>query len=224
MWAEYAPQYSKMLVEAAGDADKRQTGWMTRARPMQLPSGRMLAPLYSDGYNAGLMAISDDAGETWRASKPIIGLGPIQPTLARRANGEIVALCRDSGPRPGRVLSSVSKDDGETWSLATDTELPNPGSSLALLGLADGRWVLIYNDAEDGRHRLAVALSTDEGRTWPRKRYLDKAGLREGNFGYPTATQSRDGRIHVTYTYAVKAGKTIKHVAFPADWILEANE
>lgn len=224
MWAEYAHQYSKMLIEAAGDADKRQTGWMTRARPLQLASGRMLVPLYSDGFNAGLMAISDDAGETWRAGKPIIGLGPIQPTLARRADGEIVALCRDSGAAPHRILSSVSRNEGETWSLATDTELPNPGSSLALLGLADGRWALVYNDTEQGRHQLAVALSTDEGRTWPNKRHLEIDSSRANGFGYPTAIQSRDGRIHVTYTYSVKAGKSIKHASFPPEWILEPDE
>jgi len=30
----------------------------------------------------------------------------------------------------------------------------------------NGHWVLAYNDAEEGRHSLAVSLSTDEGKTW----------------------------------------------------------
>jgi hypothetical protein len=45
---------------------------MTRTHPLILPSGRMLVPLYSDGFNASLMAISDDDGQTWRASLPTI--------------------------------------------------------------------------------------------------------------------------------------------------------
>jgi predicted neuraminidase len=194
---------------------------MTRTRPIALPSGRILLPLYSDGFNASLMAISDDLGETWRASGPIIGLGPIQPTLAQRRNGEIVALCRDSGRAPSCVMKSVSRDDGETWSLARDTDLPNPGSSLAVVALRDGRWVLVYNDTESGRHRLAVALSEDEGETWPWKRYLDAAEPSAGSFSYPTAIEGKDGRIHVTYSHRDEGGASIKHAAFEPDWVRE---
>ena len=224
MWAEYAPPYTKLLIDAAGDPYKRETGWMTRARPLQLASGRLLLPLYSDGFNAGLMAISDDAGATWRASKPIVGLGPIQPTLARRASGEIVAYSRDSGGAPARILASVSRDEGESWSLAEDTELPNPGSSLALLALADGRWVLVFNDTDSGRHRLAVALSDDEGHSWPHKRYLERDDARKQGFGYPTAIEGRDGRIHVSYSYSTNEGAAIKHASFPPEWILAKDQ
>lgn len=219
MWAEYAQPYSEMLVEAAKDPIKRDIGWMTRTRPLALPSGRILLPLYSDGFNASLVAISDDLGDTWRASKPMVGLGPIQPTLARRTNGDIVALCRDSGRAPARVMQSLSADDGETWSLARDTDLPNSGSSLALVTLRDGRWVLIYNDTEDGRHQLAAALSDDEGETWAWKQYLDTAEPESGSFSYPTAFQSKDGRVHVSYSYRVEGGAAIKHAAFEPDWI-----
>jgi predicted neuraminidase len=217
MWAEHALPYSELLVEAAKDPIKRDIGWMTRTRPITLASGRILLPLYSDGFNASLVAISDDLGETWRASKPMIGLGPIQPTIAQRANGDLVALCRDSGRAPGRVMRSVSTDGGETWSLAHDTDLPNPGSSLAVVTLRDGRWALVYNDTEDGRHQLAVALSEDEGETWPWKRYLDKAEANAGSFSYPTAFEAKDGRVHVTYSYRVEGGAAIKHAAFDPD-------
>ena len=105
MWAEFARPYHRMLLEAAQDPYKRQTGWMTRTLPLTLPSGRILIPVYSDGFNASLMAISDDDGATWRASSPIVGLGPIQPAVVRKRNGSLVAYCRDSGSsassRPG---------------------------------------------------------------------------------------------------------------------------
>jgi predicted neuraminidase len=219
MWAEYALPYSELLADAAMDPVKRDIGWMTRTRPLALPSGRILLGLYSDGFNASLVAISDDLGETWRASEPMIGLGPIQPTLGRRKNGNIVALCRDSGRAPGRAMKSLSQDNGETWSLARDTDLPNPGSSLALITLRDGRWVLVYNDTEDGRYRLAAALSDDEGETWPHKRYLDADESGEGSYSYPTVIQTTDRRVHVTYSYRAKGGASIKHAAFDADWI-----
>lgn len=220
MWAEYARPYTKLLVEAAGDSYKRQAGWMTRTRPLALPSGRILLPLYSDGFNAGLMGITDDGGTTWRSSKPIVGLGPIQPALARRTNGNIVAYCRDSGGPPGRILMSVSADDGESWSVARDTPLANSGSSLALLALRDGRWALLHNDTEQGRHQLAASLSKDEGETWPHKRYLEKVPPGQGSFSYPTAIEGSDGRIHVSHSYSAGGGAAIKHASFTPDWIL----
>jgi len=63
-WAEYAPLYERMIYDAAKDPKKRETGWMTRIHPLLLPDGRILLPLYSDGYNLSIIAISDDQGET----------------------------------------------------------------------------------------------------------------------------------------------------------------
>jgi predicted neuraminidase len=212
MWAEYALPYTRMLIEAAKDPIKRQVGWMTRTHPLRLPSGRILLPLYSDGFNAGLMAISDDEGETWRASGPIVGLGPIQPTIARKSDGTLVAYLRDSGGPPQRVLQSTSMDDGETWSPATDTSLPNPGSSLEMLVVQDGRWMLVYNDLEQDRRRLVLAASSDEGATWKTVQVLDHDPQGRHSFSYPSMIQSRDGSLHITYSHAGPDGASIKHV------------
>jgi len=223
MWGEYAKPYDELLVEAAADPVKREIGWMTRAKPLQITegahAGRLLLPLYSDGFNISLMAISDDDGDNWRPSKPMVGLGNIQPTLARRKDATIVAFMRDGGESPKRVMVSESKDDGETWSVARDTELPNPSSSLALVSLSDGRWLTVFNDTEEGRHQLAVVISEDEGRTWKGKKYLEMSQPREGGYAYPTAIQTRNGRVHVTYTHSVKESKSIKHVEFDPAWL-----
>ena len=105
------------------------------------------------------------AAETWYASKPLIGFGNIQPTVLRRDDGTLVAYMRENGPRD-RIRVSESKDDGLTWGPVGDTELPNPGSGLDGVRLANGHWVLVYNDAKDSRATLAVSISEDEGRTW----------------------------------------------------------
>ncbi len=216
MWAEYALPYRRMLIEAAQDTRKRQIGWMTRIHPIVLPTGRILLPLYSDGFNCGLVAISDDNGATWRASGPIVGLAPIQPALARRNNGEIVAFCRDSGDDPKRILISTSQDDGETWSAAVKSGMPNPGSSVTVEVLDDGHWVLVHNDTEQGRARLAVSVSDDEGHTWSWMRYLEDS---DGSFSYPSIIQAIDGRIHVTYSWRTDAGASIRHAVFDVDWV-----
>ena len=111
---------------------------------------------------------------------------------------------------------STSKDDGVTWTSAADSEIPNPGTSLEVVRLKDGRWVMVYNDLEKGRNSLAVALSDDEGATWKWKRNLDKG---EGQYHYPSVIQAKDGSIHVTYSIFEKAGKSIKHAQFNTEWV-----
>ncbi|MCL4693801.1 MAG: glycoside hydrolase [Candidatus Hydrogenedentes bacterium] len=222
LWAEYAMPYSKQVIEASKDKAKREEGWMTRQNPVVLPSGRILLPLYSDGFNMSLMAISDDLGETWTPSLPIVGLGPIQPAVVRKQDGTLYSYMRDSGGLPKRALWSESKDDGMTWTPAIDTDIPNPGSSLAMIALKDGRWVMAFNDADLGRHVLTMALSDDEGKTWKWKRDLERAEPREGSYAYPGLVEGADGRVHITYTFNEgDDNKTIKHAAFAPVWILE---
>ncbi|MCC6144275.1 MAG: exo-alpha-sialidase, partial [Candidatus Hydrogenedentes bacterium] len=221
MWAEFAPAYDEMLVEAAKDPVNRDDGWMTRCRLLTLPSGRMLLPLYSDGFNVSLVAYSDDQGGTWITSAPIVGLGNVQPSLAQKKDGSVVAFMRDNGDAPKRIMRAESTDDGETWTVARDIELPNPGSSVAALALADGRWILVFNDTEENRNSLAVALSDDEGDTWPHRRHIDQS--KDEGFAYPTAIQAKDGRIHVTYSYSGPGGASIVHASFAPDWILAGD-
>ena len=42
-------------------------------------------------------------------------------------------------------MVSYSKDAGNSWSLAQDTEIPNPGSSVAVLHSNNGHWLLAGN-------------------------------------------------------------------------------
>ena len=220
MWAEYALPYSRLIIDAAKIPEKRQKGWMTRIHPISLESGRILLPLYSDGYNISIVAISDDNGNNWKASNPIVGLGPIQPSLVQKQNGHIVAYMRDSGIAPKRILKSISKDNGETWSFATDTKIPNPSSSVEVLQLENGNWVMACNDTESSRSQMAILLSFNEGKSWEVKKYIGKHDHNSGiTLAYPSLIQSSDRLIHLTYSLKDKKGKTIQHAIFNEDWI-----
>ena len=213
------------LYEAARDPGKRQRGWMPRTHLLVLPEGRILFPLYSDGYYVGLMALSDDGGAHWRAGTPIVGIGLNQPSVVRRRDGTQVAYMRREGPPPRRVQVSTSADGGETWSLAAASAIPNPNSSLEIIALRDGRWVMAYNDSEqlDDRSGLVLALSGDEGESWPWRRDVERAP--GGRFHYPSLLQARDDRIHLTYTYQPGGPdrRAIKHVVLDADWIVNGG-
>ena len=221
MWAEYAHPYERLLREASRVKIKRQTGWMGRNQPIQLENGRIILPVYSDGFNFSLVAYSDDGGETWQASEPIVTYGGVQPALAQRENGDIVAFMRDNGDPPKRMQVAISGDDGETWTVGENTDVPNPGSSMEVAALDDGRWAMIHNDLESGRHRLVMALSEDEGRTWAHRRVLEDGAPGQTEYSYPALIQAADGRLHATYSFGEGGQKAIKHVEFDPDWILE---
>ena len=217
-YAGYAPPYEELLTEATKDPKKRETGWMTRTHPTILKNGKILLPLYSDGFNFGLIAISEDQGKTWKCSLPIVGRGLNQPSLVVRNDGSVDAYMRQDGDEPSRIMISHSNDEGYSWTFAQRSDLPNPGASVEVIRLKSGNWLLAYNDVEDGRYSLAVALSDDEGASWKWKRNLE---FQKGSsFSYPSVIQAKDGKIHLTYSCQLPEKKeTIKHVAFDEDWV-----
>ena len=211
-WAGYAPLYDNMIKEASKDLVKRSTGWMTRIHPITLENGRILLPLYSDGFNFSMIAISDDDGTTWRPGLPIVGRGPIQPALAVKKDGTIVAYMRDSGDAPGRVHISTSSDNGESWTASVKTDIPNE-ASVELCVLKDGRWVFAGNDINDGRYQFSFYISDDEGKSWKWKEKIEYDNTKKGSFSYPCLIQTSDGLLHLSYSYSLGEGKkTIKHV------------
>lgn len=210
--AAYAPGYDDLIVAASRDSTKRSTGWMTRIKPLRLRSGRLLLPLYSDGFSMSIVAISDDDGTTWRPSLPIVGRGNVQPALVGEKNGNILAYMRDNGAQPSRVQVSESTDDGYSWSAAHKTSIPNE-ASVELIVLQDGRWAFVGNDEDDGRYRLSFYLSDDEGKTWKWKRTLENSQPGEGRFSYPSLIQTADGLLHLSYSYSLEKGtESIKYV------------
>jgi predicted neuraminidase len=217
------------IIKRAEDKLSQRLGWMARAHPFWLDEKRLLLPLYSDGFDFSLMAITDDSGHNWKVSAPIIGAGNVQPSVVRRKDGTLVAFFRDNGPPPQRVMVSESRDEGMTWSEVRDSDVVDTGAGVEALKLKSGRWVLINNDTERGRYRLSLHVSDDEGRTWKTARRLedDPPGPDQGGYSYPSIIQSRDGAIHVTYSHkgrkmgGVEPGESIKYVRFTEQWLLE---
>lgn len=212
-WSAYAPPYDKMILQAAKDPLKRSIGWMTRIDPLVLENGNIILPLYSDGFNLSLMAISEDGGNTWKPSLPVAGRGNVQPSLVQKKDGTIVAYMRDNGDEPNQVQISESTDNGWSWSAAKKTQIPNT-ASVKGLKLADGKWALVVNDIEDGRYQLQLYLSDDEGSSWKWKFPLEQVAKGQGSFSYPAMIQTKEGLLHITYSHQTQAdkGESIKYV------------
>jgi predicted neuraminidase len=209
---EMAPRFGDSVVESSRDLAKRSIGWMTRIKPLRLKSGRILLPLYSDGFSMSIIAISDDDCETWRPGLPIVGRGDVQPALVQKKNGHILAFMRDNGEEPNRVQVSESADSGFSWTAAVKSGIPNT-ASVELLVLKDGRWAFVGDDEDDGRYRLSLYLSDDEAKSWKWKRTLENVQKGMGSFSYPSLIQTADGLLHISYSYSLeKKGESIKYV------------
>jgi predicted neuraminidase len=181
-----------------------------RAKPVELPDGTILAG--SSTEHAGWVAHIERAtlgdlgsAAAWWRSAPLNDpkrFEAIQPTLLVHSPDRLQALCRS---RQQVVTEAWSEDAGRTWSAMTATSLPNPSAGIDSLRLADGRFLLIYNPIPRGRSRLELAVSRD-GRSWRRAVTLEDS---PGEYSYPALVQSRDGRVHATYTWR---RERIKHV------------
>jgi predicted neuraminidase len=189
-----------------------------RAKPVELSGGALLAG--SSTEHAGWVvhmerfdgaASKTDAGatlaaaEAWHRSGPMNDpsqFGAIQPTILVHSKMRLQILCRS---QQGVITEAWSEDGGESWSHMTATALPNPSAGIDALRLQDGRFLLVYNPTVKGRDKLEVAVSAD-GKAWRRAVVLEDA---PGEYSYPAAIQSRDGLVHVTYTWR---RERIKHV------------
>ena len=228
------------LVDSSGRSTEQQLGypyfrrmgWQTKNKAVIVDKNRMIVPLYSDGFSFSLMAITDDSGKTWQFSEPLVGPGNIQASIAKKTDGALVAYMRDNGPPPKRLHMSTSADKGLTWSPVRDSELPNPGSGADVVTMSNGHWALAYNDTEDGRHSLAISISTDEGKSWKYTRHLE-LDTRGKNIttssGYPSIIQGRDDMLHVVYSYhhndrRSAPNKTIKYARFNEAWVKQGDD
>lgn len=205
----------------------RRIGWQSRNKPLII-GNRMLLPLYSDGFDFSMIAISDNWGKTWQFSEPIIGAGAVQPALALGKDSSIVALMRDNGPPPQRLMKSISQDRGKTWSIVEDSDIPNPGTAADVIVLKSGNWIIVHNDIDEGRHRLSIWLSKDEGKTWTHRKILINGRPGSAIRGhYPAIIQGSDETIHISFTNQI-AGiegqpevKNIAHASFSEKWLIE---
>lgn len=195
--------------------------------------------------NCCYVMISEDNGETWETYGPIKTVtGCAQGNVVQLSNGSLLMYMRtrshplhpflsmpkiseieyspghfvqkrESFTVGGYIWMSMSHDNGRSWETPVETHLRNPNSGISLIKLKDGNLVLAFNDTHIGRSPLNIALSTDEGKTWPYCKILEKG---EGEYSYPQLLQISDGLIHVVYT---NRRMTIKHAVFNEEWIKE---
>ena len=188
-----------------------------RAKPVERPGGaELLAGSSTEdaGWVAHLERFRTAGGWTlealasarsWSRSAALNDpkeFGAIQPTILLHSPTRWQLLCRS---QQGLVTEVWTEDAGLTWTRMRATGLPNPSAGIDALRLVDGRFLLAYNPTAAGREKLSIAVSAD-GRSWQPAVTLEDS---PGEYSYPAMIQTRDGLVHVTYTWK---RQRIKHV------------
>ena len=176
-------------------------------KPVLLKNGVLLCPSSTENNGWRVhMEMTSDYGISWERTDTLNDrkTDAIQPAILLHRDGRIQILCRS---RQSRVLSSWSEDNGNHWTHLLPDSLPNPNSGIDAVTLADGRHFLVYNHLTRGRNILNAAVS-DDGIIW-RAAILLENDISGTEYSYPAVIQSRDGMIHITYTWN---RKLIRHV------------
>ncbi len=189
---------------------------LNKSAPLHYSDGSIALPVYHEfiGKFAELLRV-DSSGQVLDKARITHGRHSIQPALLPLSEYQVLALMRDTGPAPGHVLSSRSFDAGSHWLADRKLPLPNPDSAVAGLRRPDGSLLLVFNDVAAGRNSLALAVSRDDGLNWQIVRHFEQSKESE-EFSYPYLIRSRDGNMHLLYTWN---RKRIRHVVFNDRWV-----
>jgi predicted neuraminidase len=194
------------------DAKSLPDGYIgpVKNKPVLLSNGDLICPTSTEGNkgpNSWLIhfEITPDFGKTWRKVGPLKAepaIGGIQPSILDHGHGKLQILARS---RNRAVLESWSYDNGETWTPLTKTSLPNNNSGTDAVTLKDDRHLLVYNHvlppdtlAKGPRTPLNLSLSKD-GKKWYAASILEDSPISQ--YSYPSIIQSKDGMVHVVYTW-----------------------
>jgi predicted neuraminidase len=208
-----------------------EPGMMVRNRPIVLADGDYLLPVYHEkGHDPEFVAADSTSlflryhpkSHTWTRTAGIRSrLGNIQPGVVQLSDKDLVCYCRRGGGYDGRpdgyMVRSESHDGGKTWTPGRDAAFPNPNAALDFLKLKNGHLLLVYNDSMKQRTPLRAALSTDGGKTFPYRRNIKEG---PGDFAYPYAVQTKDGKISVVFTSHART--VINRAVFDERWLLDA--
>ncbi|MEO6230560.1 MAG: sialidase family protein [Ferruginibacter sp.] len=159
---------------------------------------------------------TNDFGKTWTKSGDINDgkiISAIQPSILFYKDGRMQVLCRSMNRT---INESWSSDGGKNWSAMKASALPNNNSGTDAVTLMDGRQLLVYNHVKPApelprgkgaRTPLNVALSKD-GIKWYASVILEDSPISQ--YSYPSVIQSKDGMVHIVYTWRRERIKYVK--------------
>ncbi|MBG87625.1 MAG: sialidase [Verrucomicrobiales bacterium] len=174
-------------------------------KPILLKDGTILcgSSTEDNGWRGHFEATKDL--KNWQKIGPINDgkiVAAIQPSILTLGDDLLMALGRS---RQKLIWQSLSRDNGKSWTHLRLLDLPNPNAGTDAVTLKNEKHVLVYNHTGRGRSPLNVAVSAN-GMNWSAAAVLEN---NPGEYSYPAVIQTKDGLVHITYTWK---RESIKHV------------
>jgi formylglycine-generating enzyme required for sulfatase activity len=152
--------------------------------------------------NSSVSAIwaTHNNGQTWYDTGG--RTGGRHSTIVIRNDGAIMAFGGKNSAIDGRMPLAISTDGGKTYTKSASAfDVLGSGERPSIIRLADGKLFFVEDHNPTGQPKkhtdgAQVALSADEGKTW----HIKRLPANIITVGYTTATQSRDGLIHIVTT------------------------
>ncbi|MGP6086366.1 sialidase family protein [Antarctobacter jejuensis] len=136
------------------------TGTFVRAPIRIRADGAWLLPLFlcvsrpgqrwTGSHDTAALAISADAGQSWRVVHVPASMGCVHMTLVPMGPDHYAAFFRRR--QADFVYRTESLDGGESWSTPQATDLPNNNSSISAIALSDGRIAIACNPVNAALH------------------------------------------------------------------------
>ncbi|GGF19469.1 sialidase family protein [Williamsia phyllosphaerae] len=190
----------------------------------RLSTGRLIALYRSRWADHVYRSISDDDGDTWTAPGPI-------DVPNNNSSIQFVVLDDD---RLAMVFNEASALDATARRVSLYDEIDPDGGLTDPAAAAEPAAPLDDGDARTAfwgapRAPMTVAISDDEGVTWPHRRDVETGdgfclsnNSRDGlnrEFSYPSIVAA-DGTLHIAFT---RYRQAIEYVRVPTDWVSGAQ-
>ncbi len=197
---------------------------LIKGTPIHYQDGTIGLPVYHEmlGKFAELLRINQD-GEVIYKTRLSWGTHSLQPIVFITSEDNALVMMRYHGSGLRRILQTRTRDAGLSWSPVSRSGLPNPNAGIIGLNI---QWqgqealLLAFNNSEEERDDLSLALSLDKGQSWQLITTIELNLLdppdNSKQFSYPWLLQTSNGQIHLFYTWHKSH---IKHIVFNQTWL-----
>jgi predicted neuraminidase len=197
---------------------------LVKSPAIAFADGRLGLPAYHEWIGRFGEFLRVDAGQVIDKRRMSSGRGAIQPLVFVNDAQDATAYFRQTrrAGQAKQVPVSQTLNAGQSWQSDADLPIANPNSAVAGLRLNSGARILVLNNIEAGRYRLALMMADAKSSQWQVIEVVeDDEALSEQRkeFSYPYLISASGNDAHLVYTWD---RKKIRHLYFSSAWLERA--
>jgi len=199
---------------------------LVKSPAVTFADGRLGLPAYHEWIGRFGEFLRVEAGQVIDKRRMSSGRSAIQPLMFVNDAQDATAYFRQarSAGLAKQVIASHTLNAGQSWQLTEDLPIANPNSAVAGLQLNSGARILVLNNIEAGRYRLALLMADPKSDQWQVVEVLENDEAlpddQRKEFSYPYLISVDGNDAHLVYTWD---RKKIRHRYFSGAWLKRAQ-